>query len=186
MVYGSTKCFSLTPSIFFSGLKKDFFDAEFKSYPMAQVGMFHYLPPSNELGPDEVTCGEHTDYGILTMLMQDDASGLEIKDESGQWIPAPPIPGTFIVNLGDMLEVWTNGAYKATLHRVRKTQTGKDRLSVAFFFDPNLETVVKPIKLENTLIPLKNRKPNGNIKVPVTFGEFLVDKYKHTFSQNEQ
>lgn len=166
------------------GLKEDFFDEKFCPYPMVTLGMYHYLPHPNVVGPDEINCGEHTDYGILTILMQDDIGGLEIYDDNGQWIPVPPIPGTFVINLGDMLEVWTNGMYKATKHRVTKKQNSRDRLSVACFFNPNLETVVNPIELEKPLISLKNRKPNSNIKIPVIFGEFLEEKYRGTFSQH--
>lgn len=171
-------------SSFLLGLKKDFFNEKFLPYPMATLGMYHYLPHPNTVGPDEMSCGEHTDYGILTILMQDDFGGLEICDDNGQWIPAPPIPGTLVVNLGDMLEVWTNGAYKATKHRVRKRQSSKDRISVAFFFNPNLEIVVKPIELEKPLISLKNRITNTNITIPLTFGEFIEEKYRGTFSKN--
>ena len=168
--------------ISFAGLKKDFFEATFKPYPTTILGMYHYPPPVNTDDPDECSLGEHTDYGVLTILKQDDVGGLEIQTETGQWIPAPPIPGTFVVNLGDMLEVWTNGAYKATSHRVKKIRSGKDRISVAFFFEPSLESVIKPIKLGAPVIPLMARKTNSYIPIPVNYGKYLESKYDHTFS----
>ncbi|XP_028415578.1 1-aminocyclopropane-1-carboxylate oxidase-like [Dendronephthya gigantea] len=165
------------------GLKEEFFIQKFHPYPTTTIGMYHYLPSTNQ--PNEICCGEHTDYGILTILMQDDVGGLEIRGEDGKWIPAPPIPGTFVVNLGDMLEVWTNGSFKATMHRVRKSKTGRDRISVAYFFGPQLETVVSPLQIKNPMIPFKERELNSNIELPVVFGEFLENKYRGTFPDHD-
>lgn len=158
---------------------KDFFVQEFLPYSSTTIGMYHYLPSTDHTNP--ISCGPHTDYGMLTILMQDDVGGLEIKSDDGKWIPAPPIPGTFVVNLGDMLEVWTNGSYKATMHQVRKLQSGSDRISVAYFFNPQLDCVVSPLEIKNPLIPFKERKLDSNIKLPVVFGEFLEEKYRGTF-----
>lgn len=167
----------------FVGFKEDFFAQHFLPYPSSTIGMYHYLPSTNQ--PNEISCGEHTDYGTLTILMQDDVGGLEIKVDDGEWIPAPPIPGTFVINLGDMLEVWTNGSYKATMHQVRKSKSGRDRISVAYFFGPQLETVVRPFEIKNSLIPFKERKLNSNITLPVVFGEFLEEKYRGTFPHHD-
>jgi isopenicillin N synthase-like dioxygenase len=79
--------------------------------------------------------GEHTVYGLLTILLQDDAGGLEMKSWS-QWVPAPPIPGSFVCNVGDMLDRMTGGGYCSTPHRVHNP-VPRDRLSIPFFFDPN-------------------------------------------------
>ena len=79
--------------------------------------------------------GEHTDYGLLTILLQDDAGGLEVKSGS-RWIAAPPLPGSFVCNIGDMLDRMTGGLYRSTPHRVRNPAP-RDRLSFPFFFDPN-------------------------------------------------
>ena len=117
--------------------------------------------------------------------MQDDVGGLEIKGENGKWIAAPPIVGTFVVNLGDMLEVWTNGSYKATTHQVRKSESGRDRFSVAYFFGPQLECVVRPVEIKNPMIPFKERELNSSIKLPVVFGEFLEGKYQGTFPDHD-
>ena len=157
----------------------------FQPYNLAHVGVYYYPLRLTE-NSNELSLGEHTDYGILTILMQDDVGGLEILHESGQWIPVPPIPGTFVVNLGDMLEVWSNGAYKATKHRVRTTESNKERISMAFFFDPAADCVIEPLPLAKPLIPLNKRKPNANIKIPVTFGDYLASKYQGTFPQNQK
>jgi isopenicillin N synthase-like dioxygenase len=89
--------------------------------------------------------GEHTDYGLLTILLQDDAGGLEVKSRSG-WVSAPPVPGSFVCNIGDMLDRMTGGLYRSTPHRVRNTAP-RDRLSFPFFFDPNFFAPVRPIEL---------------------------------------
>ena len=89
--------------------------------------------------------GEHTDYGLLTILLQDDAGGLEVRSRS-RWVPAPPIPGSFVCNIGDMLERMTGGLFRSTPHRVRNPAP-RDRLSFPFFFDPGFDTRVQPIDL---------------------------------------
>jgi isopenicillin N synthase-like dioxygenase len=106
--------------------------------PLILFRVFHYPPP----GDDRWGVGEHTDYGLLTLLGQDQHPGLQVRTRQG-WIDAPPLPGSFVCNLGDMLERLTAGAYRSTAHRVRNT-TGADRLSFPFFLDPTWTAVVDP------------------------------------------
>jgi isopenicillin N synthase-like dioxygenase len=108
--------------------------------PTILFRIFHYPPslPSD----DAWGVGEHTDYGLLTILRQDDTGGLEVRSPSG-WIDAPPIPGSFVCNLGDMLERMTGGRYRSTPHRVRNT-SGRSRLSFPFFFDPSWDAEIVP------------------------------------------
>lgn len=84
---------------------------------------------------DQFRCGEHTDYGTMTLLYQDGVSGLEVKSPSGQYIQAVPIPGTIVINAADLLHTWSGGKFKATMHRV--VPTGKKRQSIAFFTHPD-------------------------------------------------
>jgi isopenicillin N synthase-like dioxygenase len=84
------------------------------------------------------------DYLVLTILAPGTVSALEVANRSGQWIIAPPKPGTFVVNVGDQLQALTNGVYVSTRHRVMN-YSGKERYSVPFFFMPNYETIIKPI-----------------------------------------
>src|SRR5262249_37547945 len=104
--------------------------------------IFNYPPPITEAS-DVWGVAEHTDYGVLTILAQDDSGGLEVRSRS-RWIDAPPIPGTFVCNIGDMLDRMTGGRYRSTAHRVRNRAV-RDRLSMPFFFDPNFFARVRPI-----------------------------------------
>ncbi len=108
--------------------------------PMATLRLLHY--PATP--PGEVGAGEHTDYGNITLLATDDVGGLEVRTRSGEWIVAPPMPGAFVVNIGDCLMRWTNDVYVSNAHRV-VNRSGRERYSIAFFFDPNPEARVEAI-----------------------------------------
>ncbi len=106
--------------------------------------MLHY-PPSKASSEAQLGAGAHTDYGSCTLVFQDDSGGLEVQGLDGQWLPAPPIEGTVVVNTGDLLARWTNDAYKSTPHRVmvRPEGAANGRLSIAFFNDPDPEVLVE-------------------------------------------
>lgn len=107
--------------------------------PMATLRLLRY-PPAAEAG-GRVGAGEHTDYGNLTLLLTDDAGGLEVRRRDGTWIAVPHDPDVFVVNIGDCLMRWTNDTYVSTPHRVRH-DAPRQRLSVAFFLDPNPDALV--------------------------------------------
>ncbi len=117
------------------------FERHLTADPLVLFRIFHY--PSDP-SADEWGVGEHTDYGLLTLLLQDDRGGLEVRTPDG-WVDAPPVPDSFVCNLGDMLERMTGGAYRSTPHRVRNT-SGTSRLSFPFFFDPSWEARVPGIE----------------------------------------
>ncbi len=111
---------------------------------MATLRLLHY-PAADKTAPsDQPGAGEHTDYGNITLLATDTVGGLEVKMRDGAWIPTPVLQGALIVNIGDCLMRWTNDIYVSTPHRV-VNRAGRERYSVAFFFDPNPEVVVAAI-----------------------------------------
>lgn len=116
------------------------------SEPQCGVRLLRY-PPQPQGTPDNLLgAGAHTDWGSITILLQDTQSGLEVMNADGEWILAAPIPGTFVVNIGQMVERFTDGIYKANMHRVRNASPDEDRYSVATFFElePNYRMPVAP------------------------------------------
>jgi isopenicillin N synthase-like dioxygenase len=111
--------------------------------PMATLRLLHY-PAARNPAEERIGAGAHTDYGNLTLLATDDVGGLEVRTRAGTWIEAPATPGAFVVNIGDCLMRWTNDVYVSTPHRV-VNRSGRERYSIAFFFDPNPETEVATI-----------------------------------------
>jgi isopenicillin N synthase-like dioxygenase len=134
--------------------------ADYTANPTVLFRIFHY-PPAD--GPGWGV-GEHTDYGLLTLLLQDDNGGLQVRTPDG-WLDAPPLPGTFVCNIGDMLEGLSGGRYRSTPHRVRNT-SGRSRLSFPFFFDPDFAATVPPF--------------DG------TYGDYLTAKVANVFPQLRQ
>ncbi len=106
----------------------------------SQLRLVHY--PYNPDAVDGQGIGAHTDYECFTLL-KPTAPGLEVMNGAGEWIGVPPIPGTFVVNIGDMLELWTNGTFVATSHRVRRVK--EERYSFPLFFNVDYHTEVKPL-----------------------------------------
>jgi isopenicillin N synthase-like dioxygenase len=128
--------------------------------------------------------GEHTDYGLLTILKQDDAGGLEVKSDGG-WITAPPMAGTFVCNIGDMLDRMTKGLYRSTPHRVRSIAK-RDRLSFPFFFDPNFNAEVAPI--DEVEVDFHDDRHSRWDRASVheisgTYGDYLLKKVSKVFPE---
>jgi isopenicillin N synthase-like dioxygenase len=123
------------------GLDEDYFKSRYTANPTILFRIFHYPPSPPD--SDDWGVGEHTDYGLLTLLLQDDNGGLQVRTPDG-WTDAPPIPGTFVCNIGDMLDRMTGGWYRSTPHRVRNA-SGNERLSFPFFFDPDFTAEVPPL-----------------------------------------
>jgi isopenicillin N synthase-like dioxygenase len=126
------------------GLERSFFRDRYTRDPLILFRIFHYPPlPAGVEAESLWSVGEHTDYGLLTILMQDSIGGLAVKTKSG-WIEAPPIEGAFVCNIGDMLDRMTGGVYRSTPHRVRN-RSDRGRLSFPFFFDPGWNATIEPI-----------------------------------------
>ena len=102
------------------------------------------------MGDKDFGIATHTDYGCLTFLATDGSPGLEVRVRGGGWIPISAPVGEFVINFGEMLEIWTNGRIKATPHRVVGTKD--ERISVPMFFNPNHDTNVAPMGSGETLL----------------------------------
>ena len=124
-------------------LDEDFF-VKFHSGQNISLRLLHYPAcSSDKVQNSQLGAGAHTDYGLTTFLFQDSVGGLEICDQHGNWQDVEPDKSVVLINSGDLLERWTNGKYRSTLHRVKPMTFGRDRLSIAFFVDPDSETEVK-------------------------------------------
>lgn len=139
--------------------------------PASQLRLIHY--PFNPNAPsDEPGIGAHTDYECFTILLPT-APGLEVMNGLGEWIDAPPLEDAFVINIGDMLETWTNGTFAATSHRVRKVK--EERYSFPYFATCDYHTVVAP--LEKFVCPIRPAKYGSMIS-----GEHLLAQTAQTFS----
>jgi isopenicillin N synthase-like dioxygenase len=121
------------------GLPADFF-ADKITRPLAQGRVIYYPPAPPEEGRWGI--GAHCDYECFTILAQDEVGGLQVRNAAGEWIEAPPIPGAYIVNLGDMMARWTNDRYRSTPHRVLN-RSGRARYSLVLFYGANHDTVIE-------------------------------------------
>ena len=137
-------------------------------------GQLVYYPPisADDLACNSYSAAPHTDFGVLTILLQDSLGGLQARHQNGKWIDVPPIEGSFICNIGDLLERWTNGRLKSTVHRVLNT-SGKERLSIPVFFDPNSDAWIDPRDFETS--------QNESILPPVKAGEYISGKNHRNF-----
>lgn len=109
--------------------------------PLVLLRVFRYPPLDG--GEPAWSVGEHTDYGFLTLLWQDDRGGLEVR-VGDRWVDVDPIPDAFVCNLGDMLDRLTGGTYRSTPHRVRN-RSEHDRISIPFFFDPGWDARISAL-----------------------------------------
>lgn len=132
-------------------LPEDYFDEPFQDTPAWMGKLVHYVGGVVEAAGDQGV-GSHADYGFVTLLLQDDVGGLEVLPPgASEWAPVQPIRGALVVNLGEMLEVATEGYLAATIHRVQAPPPGVDRYSVPFFWSPRLDAVIDPVPLDAEL-----------------------------------
>lgn len=124
-------------------VEPDYFTARF-DHTLSRGSTIYYPPQPPELGEEQYGIGSHTDWGVLTVLCQDDVGGLEVLARDGSWVPATPIPGTFVVNVGDCLERWTNGRLRSNEHRA-VNRSDRVRQAIAVFVDPDFDTDIVPI-----------------------------------------
>lgn len=127
-------------------LPEDFFTQTHNGENISLRLLYYPAQSPDTVSAEQLGAGAHTDYGFLTLLFQDDVGGLQVLDNNNEWINVQPQDNTVVVNSGDLLERWTNGQYRSTLHRVKPRIQGKDRLSIAMFFDPDSTTWVEPLE----------------------------------------
>lgn len=171
------------------GLDPGYFASAYTGQPTVLFRIFHY-PATGPAGVDwsrSWGVGEHTDYGLLTLLAQDRLGGLQVKAPGG-WIEAPPIEGALVCNIGDMLERLTGGRFKSTPHRVMNV-SGHDRLSFPLFFDPDFMAPMRPLPAVATDAAVREAdKAERWDKTSVhefdgTYGDYLLGKVAKVFPQ---
>jgi isopenicillin N synthase-like dioxygenase len=161
------------------GVDDAYFRDQYTARPTILFRIFNYPAGS----ADAHGVGEHTDYGLLTMLYQDEVGGLQVKRGS-EWLDVPYVPNSFVVNVGDMLERLTSGRYVSALHRVING-SGRARISMPFFFDPAFDAVLQPIP------HVQPRTERANLierwdgidlrEVRGTYGDYLIGKVSKVF-----
>ena len=164
------------------GLDADFFQQRFTYDPLVLLRVFHYPPlTSQQLSEQLASVGEHTDYGLLTVLYQDQSGGLQVKNRD-QWINAIPIPNTMICNIGDMLERMTGGRFRSTPHRVLN-RSGVSRISIPFFFDPAFDSqVTTALTTDDPASQTAERWDGRSVfDFEGTYGEYILSKVAPVF-----
>ncbi len=152
------------------GLSPDFFDSVHRN-PMSVLKLNHY-PPQQIMDETEIIgVGGHCDGGSFTILWQDSLGGLEVRNKSGDWVGVPPIEGSFVINIANLLQRWTNGRFSSTEHRVIN-RYGKDRYSIAFFVYPAHSAVIQPVVDQS----------RGDFD-PVVCGEDMLTYFRRVYPQ---
>ena len=149
------------------GHEYDYFDEDFGVSHACVLRLLRYAPTPSKVDEGKFACGAHTDYGLFTLLATDSVPGLQVFDsETNEWIPVrPPREDMFVLNVGDLMQFWSDGAFKSTKHRV-VMDGDRERYSMAFFVEPNHACVITPSSPTRA----------------TTFGEYLAAKYRETYA----
>ncbi len=150
------------------GLAPDFFTPLFQ-VPNSRLKLNHYPPQDSPEAENDIGVVPHADSGGFTILWQDDNGGLEVQSKSGEWVGAPPIADTFVINLGNVMQIWTNGRFSSTPHRVIN-RGGRDRYSIPLFVNPGSSARIAPlIAGADTDFP------------PFLYGKYQRDEWRRIF-----
>jgi isopenicillin N synthase-like dioxygenase len=158
-------------------LDEEFFGERFDNHVSALTANYYY-PQLEPPLPGQLRRGQHTDFGALTVLHQeDDLGGLQVRVADGDWRDVPAVPGSFVVNIGDLMALWTGGQWVSTMHRVANPQRGNtsSRLSIPFFYQPNHDAPAAPVRLQ---------KPSEQTQHPAgtTAGRWIATKMEKLFA----
>jgi isopenicillin N synthase-like dioxygenase len=154
-------------------LPEDYFEDKITK-PLAQLRLLRYPPQTGEIDHQQIGTGAHSDYECFTILAQNAIGGLQVLNPAGEWIAAVPIPGTFVVNIGDQMARWTNDLFASTVHRAIN-RSGQERYSIPYFFGPNYDTLIDVLpSCVSPDCPAKYQ--------PVTTGEYILDRFNETFA----
>jgi isopenicillin N synthase-like dioxygenase len=158
-------------------MPRDFFRQLYRR-PLVRARLIHYPPQPTGEDDDQFGAAEHTDYGTITLLWQDDVGGLQVKNRAGQWVDAPSIDGTFVVNIGDMLARWSNDLFVSTPHRVLNG-SGRERYSIPVFYDPDYDVIVEC--LPNCASPTRPPK-----YPPIVAGDYITARYDGSYAYRQK
>ena len=164
---------ALLPTFAFAlGLEYDYFEEDFDISHACVLRLLRYPPTPSKVDEGKFACGAHTDYGLFTLLATDSVPGLQVFDsETNEWIfVRPPREDMFVLNVGDLMQFWSDGMFKSTKHRV-VMDGDRTRYSMPFFVEPNHECIISPINSVRT--------PGTRA---TTFGEYLAAKYRETYA----
>ncbi|KAI3131526.1 hypothetical protein DTO012A7_6280 [Penicillium roqueforti] len=155
---------------------------DFCDHPVSILRLLRYPPQEDDASDLERGIGAHTDFGAITMLMQDGTGGLQVWNNlSSEWVDVTPVPGAYVVNLGNMMMRWTNDRYLSNLHRVINT-SGKERFSVPFFFSGNPNYTIRCLPgCEDT----DTSTSEGGKYPPITVHEWMAGRYADTYGTSE-
>lgn len=159
------------------GLERDFFAGRYRK-PLQRTQAIYYPPHPRDANEDTFGLAAHTDFGCITLLWQDENGGLQVKErQSGEWIEAPPIPGTLVINVGDLLGRWSNDRFASTPHRVIN-RSGRERLSIATFYDPDFSAMIDPRELGVS-------EAEAHYE-PITAGRHILNRFDASFGYRKQ
>ena len=159
------------------GVAEDFFVGKYDK-PLQRTQAIYYPPHPARHEGELFGVAPHTDYGCITILWQDEVGGLEVLDRQGRWVSAPPVPGTLVINIGDLLQRWSNDRYLSNQHRV-SNRSGRERLSIATFYDPDYVAMVDPRDLNLPAgVPVRH--------APVSAGDYIMGRINASQTHNER
>jgi isopenicillin N synthase-like dioxygenase len=158
-------------------LPQTWFDDKIDQH-MTNLTANYYPPQLSPPAPGQLRKGQHSDWGSLTILYQDDApGGLQVLDKRNRWRDVPALPGSFVINIGDLMAAWTNDRWVSTVHRVinpPREQATTERFSLPFFHQPNFDAVIETI-------PTCVTAERPSQYPPITSGEYILEKFRRSY-----